>query len=50
MYYLSTRDFTSFFNSIITTDDKRIELLDIIKTPRGGNYLSYKAYDRNFSS
>ena len=26
-----------FFNSIITMDDKRIELLDIIKTPRGGN-------------
>ena len=26
-----------FHNSIITTDDKRIELLDIIKTPRGGN-------------
>ena len=26
-----------FFNLIITTNDKRIELLDIIKTPRGGN-------------
>ena len=26
-----------FFNLIITMDDKRIELLDIIKTPRGGN-------------
>ena len=41
MYYLSTRDFTFFFffffNLIITTNDKRIELLDIIKTPRGGN-------------
>ena len=33
MYYLSTRDFTFFYNSIVTTDDKRIELLDIIKTP-----------------
>ena len=29
--------FLFFFNLIITTNDKRIELLDIIKTPGGGN-------------